>query len=113
MNQITDPDDEAEDAIGMSSGSSITGQKSGLKISILTLLKLSGKFLIGYFLIKKLDARSKQVLKFFDVLKYMENEIFGDAFYAVQTQQRPATLVAENGNGHSRKLQQQFLYFNM
>ena len=85
INQITDPDDEAEDeaeyAIGMSSGSSVTGQKSGLKISILNLLKLSGKFLIGHFLIKNLDARSKQVLKFFDVLKYMENEIFGDAFY--------------------------------
>ena len=60
---------------------SITGQKSGLKISILNLLKLTAKFLIGHFLIKNQDERSKAVVDFIQVLKLFENELFGDAYY--------------------------------
>ena len=37
---------------------SITGQKSGLKISILNLIKLSAKFLIGHFLMENLETNS-------------------------------------------------------
>ena len=38
---------------------SVTGQKSGLKVSILNLLKCTVKFLIGYFLMQNSDARSQ------------------------------------------------------
>ena len=57
---------------------SITDQKSGLKLSILNLLKATGKLLIGYILMQKLDAKSQQVVEFLQVL---ELYIFGDAYY--------------------------------
>ena len=60
---------------------SITNQKSGLKVSIMNLLKATGKILIGYFLMQELDARSQQVVEFLQVLKLYEDEIFGDAYY--------------------------------
>ena len=60
---------------------SVTDQKSGLKVSILNLLKATGKLLIGYFLMQELDARSQQVVEFLQVLKLYEDEIFGDAYY--------------------------------
>ena len=40
---------------------SISGHKTGLKISILNLLKLMVKFLIGHFLVKGNDERAKRV----------------------------------------------------
>ena len=43
---------------------SLTGQKSGLKISILNLLKHNAKYLIGYFLMKNQDDNSKRVTNF-------------------------------------------------
>ena len=62
---------------------SITDQKSGLKISILNLLKLTAKFLIGHFLVENSDERSKNVVDFLQVLKLFENELFGDAYYDI------------------------------
>lgn len=50
------------------SGDSITNQKSGLKIAILNLLKMNGKYLIGYYLIKNDERRSKQVTDFLQVI---------------------------------------------
>ena len=59
----------------------ISGQKSGLKISILNLLKLTGQILIGHFLVQCDDIRSNRIVEFLKVLKLFENEIFGDAYY--------------------------------
>ena len=50
-------------------------------MSILNLLKATGKLLIGYFLMQELDARSQQVVEFLQVLKLCQDEIFGDAYY--------------------------------
>ena len=58
---------------------SILDQKSSLKISILN--KLTAKFLIGHFLIKNLDKKSKEVVELLQVLKLVEDELFGDAYY--------------------------------
>ena len=60
---------------------SISGQKSGLKIGILNLLKSTSQILIGHFLIECQDTRSNRVVEFLKVLKLFENEIFGDAYY--------------------------------
>ena len=60
---------------------SISGQKSGLKISILNLLKLTGQILIGHFLVECDDEWSKRIVEFLKVLKLFENEIFGTAYY--------------------------------
>ena len=59
----------------------VTDQKSGLKINILNLLKLTAKLLIGHFLIQNLDARSKMVVDFVQVLRLFQDELFGDAYY--------------------------------
>ena len=59
----------------------VTGQKSGLKVNILNLLKLTAKLLIGHFLIQNLDARSKMVVDFVQVLRLFQDELFGDAYY--------------------------------
>ena len=56
---------------------SITDRKSGLKVSILNLLKATGKLLIGYFLMQELDARSHQVAEFLQVLKLYKAEVPG------------------------------------
>ena len=40
---------------------SITDQRNGLKVSILNLLKATGKLLIGYFLMEELDAKSNKL----------------------------------------------------
>ena len=61
----------------------VTGQKSGLKVGILNLLKRTAKFMIGYFLVKNLDVRSQRVVEFLQVLKLFEDEIFGDAYYDI------------------------------
>ena len=63
---------------------SISGQKSGLKVSILNLLKLTSKFLIGHFLVKGSDARAQKVTDFLQVLKLYEDDFFGDAYYDLQ-----------------------------
>ena len=60
---------------------SITDQKWGPKVNKLNLLKLTAKFVVGHFLIKKDEARSKQVTDFMQVLSLFENEISGDAYY--------------------------------
>ena len=65
------------------SNESLTGQKSGLKISILNLLKHNAKYLIGYFLMKNQDDNSKRVTDFLQVLRLVEDEIFGDALYDI------------------------------
>lgn len=62
---------------------SVTGQKSGLKVSILNLLKCTAKFLTGYFLMQNSDARSQRVVDFLQVLKLFVDEPFGDAYYDI------------------------------
>ena len=62
----------------------ITDQKSGLKVSILSFVKATGKILIGYFLMQELDARS-QVVEFLQVLQ-LYDEIFGDVRYGLNYQ---------------------------
>ena len=79
------------------SNESLTDQKSGLKISILNLLKHNAKYLIGYFLMKNQDDNSKKVTDFLQVLKLVEDEIFGDALYDINyrrnvKQRKPKTL---------------------
>ncbi|XP_065681675.1 uncharacterized protein LOC124811063 isoform X2 [Hydra vulgaris] len=59
----------------------LSAQKSGLKISILNLLKLTAKFLIGYFLVKNDDLKSQRVVDLLKVLKLYEDDLFGDAYY--------------------------------
>jgi len=59
---------------------SISNQKSGLKISVLNLLKLTANFLMGHFLVKCMDDREQQVVQFLKVLKSYENDYFGDAY---------------------------------
>ena len=77
---INDISEKASDDKEIGS-TSVCGQKSGLKVSILNLLKLTSKFLIGYFLVKNLDERAKKVTDFLQVLKLYEDELFGDAYY--------------------------------
>ena len=60
---------------------SVSDQKSGLKISILNLLKLTSKLLVGYFLMKNQDDQADKVKDFVTVLKLFEEELFGDAYY--------------------------------
>ncbi|XP_066914461.1 uncharacterized protein [Clytia hemisphaerica] len=64
----------------------VVDQKSGLKLSILNMIKLTGKFLIGHYLINNQDCRSDFVVMFLKVLKSFENDLFGDAYYAVSYQ---------------------------
>ena len=63
---------------------SISGQKSGLKVSILNLLKLTAKFLIGHILVKGCDERAKRVTNFLQVLNLYQDDLFGDAYYDLQ-----------------------------
>ena len=74
INQILEKHNKESDNL------SITGQKSGRKISILNLLKLTAKFLIGYFFAKNEDSRSQRVVDFLKVLKLYDDELFGDAY---------------------------------
>ena len=67
--------------------SSVIGQTSGLKINILNLLKLTAKFMIGYYLMTKMDDKSKSVVDFLQVVKLFENEIFRDAYYDLNFRQ--------------------------
>ena len=75
INMVTEkPPDELVDP-------SVTNQKSGLKLNILNLIKLTSNLLMGYLLSKNEDARSPKIVDFFKVLNLYENEIFGDAYY--------------------------------
>ena len=47
----------------------IFNQKSGLKVSILNLLKITANFLMEYFLVNCMDEREKEVVGFLKVLK--------------------------------------------
>ena len=60
VNDISEKASDDKDVGSMS----VSGQKSGLKVSILNLLKLTSKFLTGYFLVQNLDERAKQVTDF-------------------------------------------------
>lgn len=53
---------------GDKSDQTITDQKSGLKITILNLLKINEKYLIGYFLMKNEEEKSKKVSDFLQVI---------------------------------------------
>ena len=74
-------DDDAEDL--QTAGCTITGQKSSLKISILNLVKSNAQLLMGHFLMHNQDKQKDQVVDFLQVLKLVENELFGDAYYDV------------------------------
>lgn len=73
--------DEDEDSVDINVEATVTNQKSGLKINILNLIKLTAKFLIGHFLMLNEDAKSQRVVDFLQVLKHFEDELFGDALY--------------------------------
>ena len=60
---------------------SISNQKSGLKLSILNLLKLSVHMLMGHFTVTSEDEQNKNVSEILQVLKWLESELFGDAYY--------------------------------
>ena len=62
-------------------GTSITDQKTGLKVYVLNLLKRKAHLLMGYFLMKNENIRSQRVSHFLTVLRSYENEMFGDAYY--------------------------------
>ena len=74
--------DKCDDDIG-ANNLSITNQKSGLKISILNMLKLASNYMIGYYLIGNEDERSERVVQFLRVLKLMEDDLFADAYYDI------------------------------
>ena len=78
INNLTESAEENEfdELVG-----SVTGQKSGLKINILNLLKLTAKYMTGYYLMMNMHNKSKSVFDFLQVLKLFENEIFGDAYH--------------------------------
>ena len=78
INQLCE---KSTDGDNMPTTVTVTGQKSGLKVNILNLLKLTAKLLIGHFLIQNLDARSKIVVDFVQVLRLFQDELFGDAYY--------------------------------
>lgn len=52
---------------------SLTGQKSGLKIAILNLIKVNGKYLVGFFLTKNQEVDSKRVTDFLQVYDYFSS----------------------------------------
>ena len=79
INKICDKEINDEDM----NLTSISGQKSGLKVSIINALKMTSKLIIGYFLMRKEDDRAKDVVDFLKVLKLFENDIFGDAYYDI------------------------------
>ena len=56
-------------------------KESGIKISIINLIKLTGQMLIGNFLVLQKDSRSKKVVDLLKVFKLFENQIFGDGYY--------------------------------
>lgn len=77
---------------------SITDQKSGFKVNILNLLKLTAKFVVGNFIVKISEVKSKQVTDFIQAFK---NEIFGDAYYDINyrknvTAKKPANLPSDD-----------------
>ena len=78
INNLTESAEESEfdEPVGF-----VTGQKSGLKINILNLLKLTAKYVTGFYLMMNMNNKSKSVVDFLQVLKLFENEIFGDAYY--------------------------------
>lgn len=80
INEICDKENSDSDV-------SVTEQKSGLKISILNLLKANAQYLMGYFLMKNQDQKKEKVADFLQILKLLENEIFGDAFYDINYRQ--------------------------
>ena len=92
--KVSDPND-------VDHGDSVTTQKSGLKLSILNLLKLVSKYLVGYFLVQNEDKRSTRVADFMQVLKLFEPEMFGDALYDIEYKKnvknrKPAVLPCED-----------------
>ena len=60
---------------------STSNQKSGLKVNILNSLKLCAQIIIGHFTVKNENERVSRINEFLNVLKLLENEFFGDAYY--------------------------------
>ena len=61
----------------------VTGQKTGLKISIRNSLIITANYLIESQLVKCADDKSKRVTDFLQVLKLYQDELFGDAYYDI------------------------------
>lgn len=79
----------------------VLNQKSGLKVSILNMIKLTGKYIIGHYLMKNEDKRADYVVMFLKVLKGFENDLFGDAYYDIanrrnSTLRKPINLPKED-----------------
>ena len=75
---------------------SVTDLKSGLMISILNLLKLSAKYLIGHFLVNDADKDSKRVVDFLEVFKLYEHDYFDDAYYELNNRRNSSLRKAVN-----------------
>lgn len=71
VNELCQKEEITADELA-NSDASITNQK-----------KMNSKFIIGYFLIKNQDGKAKRVNDFLQVLKLVEDEIFGEALYDV------------------------------
>ena len=92
INKICEKEGEFEDddVYGM------LKEKNGLKIVILNLLILAGKYLIGYYLMKRKDDSAKEVVDFLKVLRYYEDDLFGDAYYALGLKKNVTTKKAKS-----------------
>jgi len=88
--------DKPEDTEALHEESSVTGQKSSLKISIFNLFKTNAQYLMGYFLIHNEDKKKDRVVDFLQVLKLLENEIFGDAFYDINFKKNVTSRKSKN-----------------
>ena len=93
INQLCDkPDFDGIDG----SIESITNQKSGLKVSIFNTLKLSGKFLIGHYLVLNEDEKSKKIVQFLEILKMLQEDLFGDAYYDLNYRKNAVSRKPQN-----------------
>lgn len=57
--------------------------KTGLKISIQNLFIITASYLIGYYVVKCAEDKSKWVTDSLQVIKLYEDERFGDTYYDI------------------------------
>ena len=75
---------------------SLTDQKSGLKITIFNLIKLTAKYLIGHYLVLNEDDKSKRIVDFLQVLKMFQEDMFGDAYYDLNYRKNTVSRKPQN-----------------
>ena len=88
INDICERNEENND------DSLLSQDKNGLKINIYNTLRLSGKYLVGYYLMKRQDKSADEVVNFLNVLKYYEDDLFGDAYYALNNKKNTTSKKA-------------------